>query len=278
MKYIDYQEAISQGADPQGLIEFAKTNGIELRNTPQSTPIQQETAPIQQPTTPPMNDLLGQPTPNPIPTPPQQQQTQVPTVTPDVVTPLANPTQTQYIGENPQNYPMTGGHAGVDEIPADGNWNVTNPIGGRAFPFQQYPGYGNAVLMVGGNPQEVAGMSPEEIQRIQDEVNGKAGGAYSAADFNIPGRDVSIQGHLSDIGGIQSGQPVATGAASMTMGGTGTPNNSVYHTHTEINDRNGNQVDPIKFYQSKTGKQYPINPDTSSYSEDEIRRILATYR
>lgn len=239
-------------------------------DTPQPT-IPNPTEHIPSPSTPnPTPSPIIPPTPNPTP----EQQVREMKPAPDVVTPFKNPVQSQYVGENPGYYTATGGHTGVDEYNSDLDPTTRNMIGGRAFTFNQPSGYGNAAVIVGGNPQETAQMSPEEIVRIHKEVQEKGPYASSAQDFNIPGRDIAIQAHLNDFGNIRNGEPIATGAARMQMGGTG---GVAPHGHTEIKTREGNLVDPILFYQEKTGQKYPLNPEKGTYNENEIRNILANY-
>jgi len=267
MLVFDRVAAKQAGFSDQEIDAYMKENGYEdsaqvASPSPTQTPL---------PTSPPPTPVPGT---TPAPLGKQNDSIPQPTTTNDVVPPLSSPMQTQYIGENPGNYPITGGHTGIDEIPTNGDTTIKNPIGGLGFQFQQYPGFGNAALVVGGNPQEISQMSPEEKQRIQDEVNAKGGTAASAADFNIPGRDVSIIGHTADYGNFQNGQPIATGSAQMTMGGSGgwSP-----HSHWEVNDRSGQTVDPIQFYQDKTGKQYPVNPSESYYTPSEIEMLIKNY-
>lgn len=129
------------------------------------------------------------------------------------------------------------GHVGEDYAynPASGQRSVTNPIGGIPFAGYQPNGYGNYFGVIGGNPQEIAQMSPSERQALIEETRRKMPTAGSLRELAIPNRNVVIQGHLQSVPKTLPDY-IATGSAQLAMGSTG--RSTGLHTHTEIKDAN----------------------------------------
>jgi murein DD-endopeptidase MepM/ murein hydrolase activator NlpD len=179
-------------------------------------------------------------TPEPAPTP------QSPSQPPDFVSPFANDqvVKTQGIGENPQNYPSTGGHAGEDlayiRNPEYGTPTTEDEIraaiGGLVLSGYQPGGYGNVTAIVGANPQELAQMAPEEKQNLVNEFQQYLPTANSLQDFPSLGKyeNVALLGHGADTP-LPSGSEVATGSAVMREGSSGM--STAPHLHTEYTNK-----------------------------------------
>lgn len=161
----------------------------------------------------------------------------------DIVNPFRNEDTrvTQGMGENTRIY-GPGGHKGVDLV-NDTDRSVTNPIGGINVSGYQRGGYGNYNAVVGANPEELAQMKPGEIERIRQAIKQRINaGAESLNATNIPGKNISIQGHLAypapDVA------TVATGSANLRMGNTGRSTGA--HLHQEFKNTNGQLEDLTK--------------------------------
>ena len=182
------------------------------------------------------------PVPGATPTPPGSPRPQPQELlgqTPDVVDPFVQPETsrvTQLLGENPGFYGQ-GGHQGLDMV--NENPTIQNPIGGLHASGYQPGGYGFWDLIIGANKQELAQMSPEEKQAIIEKAtNYINSGASDLRGLDLPGKNVSLQGHLDE---PTSSEPeIATGAARMKMGGSG---GWAPHLHQEFKNTAGNIID-----------------------------------
>lgn len=208
---------------------------------PQPTPMppRQNLAPTQQPRVLGASAMRA-PNPSVTPSPSQtvSNYTNTPTYASQGSGNVVNPFQPgAYMTEDIGGYV---GHAGQDfgYDPSGSQRAVTNPIGGIPFAGYQSNGYGNYYGVIGGNEQEIAQMSPEERQALIEETRRKMGTASSLQDLNIPGKNVSIQGHLNQLPNSLPNY-VATGSAQLQMGSTG--RSTALHTHQEIKDIAGKQ-------------------------------------
>ena len=230
MKYLDYQEVINAGANPEELMVYLEVNpDIELTNYNPS-----ETLPTQEPPT-------SASTPGTLTNTIQPQ-------APDVVQPFKNPgtVVTQGLNKNPYAYGQgIEGHEGVDLV--NDNREVTNPIGGLNVSGYNPSGYGNWQAIIGASPEELAQMSEKDKEEIRKIV-----GEYIISQpanirgLNIPGKNISLQAHLKEA--APSAPEIATGSANLKMGGSG---GWAPHLHSVFKDTKGEMRDILEVIKSR---------------------------
>lgn len=162
----------------------------------------------------------------------------------------------QYMGENPQWYGQDG-HAGIDYINTK-NKQVQSSIGGYMVPFHQDNGYGNAGVVFGANPSELDQTSPEELEKMRNEVNATMPYAADIRGLSkkFPDKNIMLVAHGDSP--LKEGK-IATGSALFKEGGSG---GWAPHLHQEY--ATGGE---LKNIMKKIGKEYTPNP--YFYGEEE---------
>ncbi len=247
--------------------EFQPKTQAPTPSMSQPTMIPSPVAPLAQPS-PPVPGMA------PTPQPKELLNNYIQKNIPDVVDPFRQPETTkvtQYMHENPNELRYgEEGHQGVDLI--NSNPAVTNPIGGLNISGNQPGGYGNYNVVVGANPEELKQMDPTQksdiITRVKSYIDN---GASDLRGLDLPGKNISIQGHLAN---PASNDPeIATGSANLTMGGSG---GVAPHLHQEMKDTMGEPLDIQKVLGSypKNEGNYGPNIDFNKMATEQIKKRL----